>query len=371
MSKKNIPLSQASIGKEEEKAVLETLHSGWLTHGDKNKEFEKNFAEYVGVKHAISMNSCTSALFIALKANNITGEVILPSFTFSASANAVVTAGAIPVFADINYETGNLDTKSVEGVISNKTEAIMVVHFGGQAANIGELKNITEKHNLLLIEDSAEAIGAEYDGYKTGSFGVGCFSFFPTKNITTGEGGMFTTNDDNLAEKAHLLIAHGIPKAQNPPHPGYRSATLPGYNFRMSNLLAAVGVEQMKKIDTFNQKRRHTANLYNELLEPIKEVETPTEKTDNLHVYQMYTIKTNTNIRNELLAHLKENGIGASIHFSPPVHLQEYYKKQNFKSTTLTNTEKLANEIITLPMFPDMSEEDVRYICTKIKNFFE
>src|SRR3989344_2934655 len=164
-----VPLCKADIGEEELNAVREVLASGWLTHGPKNKEFEEAFASYIGVKHAVSLNSCTAALFLALKAHNITGEVILPSFTFSASANAVVTAGAVP-------------------------------HFGGQAGPIKELKELADKHKLLFIEDSAEAIGAEYKGEKTGSFGVGCFSFFPTKNMTTGEGGMLTTNDKKIAE---------------------------------------------------------------------------------------------------------------------------------------------------------------------------
>ena len=369
-TQRNIPLAKASIGKEEEEAMIETLRSGWLTHGDKNKIFEKQFAEFIGVKHAISMNSCTAALFLAIKANDIAGEVILPSFTFSASANAIVTAGATPVFADIDEQTGMLDPKSVEAAITDKTQAVMVVHFAGQSADIGALKSICDKHNLVFIEDSAEAIGAEYNGGRTGSFGFGCFSFFPTKNITCGEGGMFTTNDDELAKRVSVLMAHGIEKAQNPPFSGFRSASVAGYNFRLSNILAAIGVEQMKKIDRFNARRREIATLYNELLSQVEQVKTPVEKDGRVHVYQMYTIRVESETRNQLLNHLIQKGVGASVHFSPPVHLQEYYRDK-FTSVPLPVTERLHNEILTLPIFTEKTNDEERYVCDQIKVFFD
>ena len=360
-----VPLCKADIGEEELNAVREVLVSGWLTHGPKNKEFEEAFASYIGVKYAVSLNSCTAALFLALKAHNITGEVILPSFTFSASANAIITAGAVPRFADIDEETCMLDPKSVEALITPKTEAIMMVHFGGQAGPIKEVKELADKHKLLLIEDSAEAIGAEYEGRKTGSFGVGCFSFFPTKNMTTGEGGMLTTNDKKIAETVALLSAHGIPKLVNPPHVGYRSAVLPGYNFRLSNILAALGAVQLKKLDVMNEKRRVAATKYNNLLSLIPGIVVPIEKLGRKHVYQMYTVRVAKEKRNKFVRKLKDAGIEASVHFNPPVHLQDYYKK--IYPANLPVTEKIAEEIVTLPMYPDIEEENIAYVCDIIR----
>ena len=362
---RKVPLCKADIGEEELNIVHEVLASGWLTHGPKNKEFEEAFASYIGVKYAVSLNSCTAALFLALKAHNITGEVILPSFTFSASANAIVTAGAVPRFADIDEETYMLDPKSVEALITRKTEAIMVVHFGGQAGSIKELKELALKHKLLLIEDSAEAIGSEYEGRKTGSFGVGCFSFFPTKNMTTGEGGMLTTNDKKIAETVALLSAHGIPKLVNPPHVGYRSAVMPGYNFRLSNILAALGTVQLKKLDAMNEKRRVAAAKYNKLLSAIPGIVVPVEKLGRKHVYQMYTVRVAKEKRNKFVQKLKDAGIEASVHFNPPVHLQDYYKE--IYPTNLPVTEKIAEEIVTLPMYPDIREEDIAYVCDIIR----
>ncbi len=371
MKKNKIPLCRANIGKEEKIAVNEVLKSGWLTHGDKNKLFEKNFAEYIGVKYAISMNSCTSALFLALVANNIKGEVIIPSFTFVASANAVVTAGATPVFADVDYDTCMLIPESVESAITSKTEAIMTVHYAGQAAPIKELQKICKKHNLLFIEDSAEAIGAEYFGKKTGSFGVGCFSFFPTKNITTGEGGMLTTNNKKMADKISILIAHGIDKKKNPGTvSGYRSASYAGYNFRLSNLLAAIGVEQLKKIDILNKKRKILAKRYNNLLKDVPQISMPKIKENRTHVWQMYTVKVSSKHRNNLVKRLIDSGVEASVHFFPPVHEQIFYKNRFRKRVVLKNTEKLSREILTLPMYPDMKTGDVDYVCKIIREYF-
>ena len=367
-----IPLCIPSIEENEKKAVLDVLNSGWLTHGPKNKEFEKSFADFIGVKHAISMNSCTSALFISLVANNIRGEVILPSFSFTASANAIVTAGAIPVFADINKEDRNLDPECVESLITKNTEAIMVVHYGGQCANMDKFMEIAERYNLLLIEDSAETIGGEFDGKIGGSFGIGNFSFFPTKNITVGEGGMLTTNDDNLAEKIRTLIAHGINNkvflAEKEKKPWFRSASEFGYNFRLSNILAAIGIEQMLKIEKLNQKRRENSHYLNKYLSEISEIEIPQELLSRKHVYQMYTILLNPSInRDKFVIDLNNFGIGASVHFDPPIHQQEFYKKNYKFSHTLQITEEVSSRIVTLPMYPDLKKEELDFIIGSIR----
>lgn len=363
-----IPLSKVYFDNKEPSVLKEVLNSGWLTHGPKNKEFEEMFAQYIGVKHAITVNSCASALFIAVKALEITGEVILPSFTFAASANAIVTAGAKPIFAEIDYQTGNIDPEDIKRKITKRTQAIMPVHFAGQSCQMDKIMEIAKKYKLYVIEDSAEAIGAEFKGKKTGSFAIGCFSFFPTKNMTTGEGGMITTNNQKLDKKIRTLIGHGISKSTSQRiktnKPWFRAATLAGYNFRMSNLLAGLGVEQLKKLDKMNQMRRKNATYLNQKLKDI--VEVPFEMKNAKHVYQMYTIKVNKD-RDKLVRKLKEKNIEASVHFDPPVHLHPYYKK-NYPSGKMPVTEKLSKTIITLPMYPLMARKDLDYIVSVLKN---
>ena len=367
-----IPLCVPDIGEEELQAVQEVLRSGWLTHGPKTGEFEERFAEYIGVKRAVAMNSCTSALFLAIKAQGITGEVILPSFTFVASANAVVTAGAIPVFADIEYDTCNIDPTSTEERITPRTEAIMVVHYGGQSCRMDRIMSIAEKHGLALIEDSAETIGGEFRGRKTGSFGTGCFSFFPTKNITTGEGGMLTTNDEAFADRVKALVGHGIFsntfQREKAERPWFRAASLAGYNFRMSNILGALGVEQMKRIEQLNEaRRRHAAYLSSQLAD-VTGIDLPVETDGCKHVYQMYTIKVKPPVdRNRFVLELREKGIGASVHFDPPVHLQPYYQERYGGNGNLPVTEQVAERIVTLPMFPGLTDEQVEKIAEGVK----
>ncbi len=364
-----IPLCKVSIADSEINLVTEVLKSGWLTHGPKNTEFENSFAEYIGVKHAISVNSCTSALFLALIANEIKGEVILPSFTFVASANAVVTAGATPVFADIEYDTCNIDPADIKKKITANTKAIMVVHYAGQCCNMPEIKQIAKEYNLFLIEDSAETIGGECKGKKSGSWGMGCFSFFPTKNITTGEGGMFTTNEDNLAQKVRGLIGHGILKSTSQrqvlDRPWYREAAYAGYNFRMSNLLAAIGVEQMKKLDSMNEARRKNSQMLKGFLSDIPNIDLPVERQDCKHVYQMFAIKVKGINRDETVIKLKSKGLDASVHFDPPVHKQAAYR--NYATGHLKITEDVARTTITLPMFPDLTQEQVHFIAETVR----
>ncbi|MFH0906924.1 MAG: DegT/DnrJ/EryC1/StrS family aminotransferase [bacterium] len=367
-----IPLAKSCLDKKELKAVEQVLNSGWLTHGPKNHEFEEMFAKYVGTKYAVSMNSCASALFAVIKVLNITGEIILPSFTFIASANAIVTTGAKPVFAEVDFQTGNINPTDIEKKITKNTQAIMPVHFAGQSCEMDKIMEIAKKHNLVVIEDSAEAIGAEFNNKKTGSFGIGCFSFFPTKNMTTGEGGMVTTNDKNLVQKVRTLMGHGIPKMTNQrvkqSKPWFRSATMAGYNFRMSNILAAIGVEQMKKLDKMNSLRRKHANYLNQKLKDIENIDLPIEIPKAKHVYQMYTIKLKRGVRDDLVNKLKQKGIEASVHFDPPVHLQDYYlKNHNCNKGDFPITEKLCKSIITLPIFPEMTKKDLDYIVSALK----
>jgi len=369
---RKIPLCIPYTGQEEKDAVNEVIDSGWYAHGPKNHEFEEGFAEYLGVEHALSMNSCTSALHLAVEGLGITGEVILPSFTFVASANAVITGGARPVFADIEEDTCNIDPESIERLIGPDTEAIMPIHYGGQSAEMTRILEIAKAHHLHVIEDSAETIGGTHQGQLTGSFGVGCFSFYPTKNLTTGEGGMLTTNDGELAKKVKTLLAHGIDKStyerEDLEKSWFRSASRVGYNFRLSNILAAIGVEQLKKLPEMNRLRRKLSKKLTAALSEIDGITPPVEREENVHVYQMYTIRVSEDIdRDEFVRSLNEKGIGASIHFFPPVHHMKPYQGPEFRRDDLSTTEKVIREIVTLPMYPQMSDEDLDYMVDSIK----
>lgn len=368
-----IPLCKPSIDHNEQELVKEVLNSGWLTSGPMNVKFEEMFADFIGVKHAISLNSCTSGLHLSIEANEIKGEVILPSFSWVASANAIVTAGAKPKFADINADDRNLNIKHVESLVTDKTEAIMLVHYGGQPGDLDAFRSLCDKKKLLLIEDSAETIGGKYNGKMAGSYGVGNFSFFPTKNITVGEGGMITTNDSSLSKKIKTLIAHGLDTStydrEFAEMPWYKNASMAGYNFRMSNLLAAIGVCQMKKINFFNEQRIKKSEYLSKELDKIDWISTPKALENRKHVYQTYSILLKNNINREnFIKYLNSKGIGASVHFTPPIHKQKYYRK-NFKKIELPVTDYVSSNIVSLPMFPTLKNSEIDYIIENINNF--
>ena len=250
----------------------------------------------------------------------------------------------------------------------------MPVHWAGQVANMSEIISIAEKYNIAIIEDSAETIGGTHKDRFGGTFGIGCYSFYPGKNMTTAEGGMLTTNNDDLAKKARIIMGHGILKTTFDRHqennkPWIRSAVREGFNFRMSDVHAAIGVEQFKKLDYMNNQRILNAKLYKNLLKDINEVILPVEKKENKHVWQMFTIKVNPNLRDKLVMYLRSWNIGASVHFDPPVHKMEYFSKIK-NSNNLPITDKIYKQLITLPMFPQMKEEQIIYVVDKIENFF-
>jgi perosamine synthetase len=369
-----VPLSLPSIGDEEKQAVLDVLDTGWLTHGPKNLEFEEAFAVYHGVAHAVSMNSCASALQCAVEGLGITGEVIVPSFTWVASANAIVKGGAEPVFADIDETTCNVSVASVERLVTSRTEAIMPVHYAGQVADMTGIMRVAEKHGLAVIEDSAETLGGLHQGKLAGTWGIGCYSFFPTKSITTGEGGMLLTHDGSLARRVRSLIGHGIDRStyqrEVADKPWFRGASKVGYNFRMSNFQAAMGLVQLSKLDEMNEKRRGLARSYNAQLSHLPDISLATELPGNRHVFQMYTIKVrDASLRDDLVNDLRAAGVGASVHFAPPVHEMIPYRA-GYRLDDLSVTVDVAARIVTLPMYPDMHTDDVTYVCEAIHRFF-
>ncbi len=368
---RDVPLCRPQLGPAEMKAVQQVLESGWLAHGPKNHELEKQFQALTGAPYAIAMNSCTSALQLAVEARGVTGEVILPSFTFVASANAVVTAGATPVLVDIDPVTRCIDPEAIAAAVGPRTEAVMVVHYGGQLADMEPIAKTCEQRGLALIEDTAETIGATYRGRPQGAFGDGCFSFFPTKNITTGEGGLLTTHDAELHRKARALIGHGIESTtlerEKAERPWLRAATYAGYNFRMSHLLATLGVEQMKRLDEFTAGRRRVAARYLEELAGEAGLELPVVAEGRTHVWQMFTVIVREANRTELLAKLRSVGVGASVHFDPPVHQQPRYRDAKVGPTGLAHTDWVAEHIVTLPMDPGLGDADIDHVVAALR----
>ena len=369
-----IPFSLPDIGQEEILAVKKVLESGWLAHGPKTEEFETEFARYVATRRAISLNSCTAALHLAFQSVGIGkgDEVIMPAFTMVASANAILHAGAKPVLVDIDYATGNLDPEKVREAIGEKTKAIMPVHFGGLSCRMDEIMDIAQKYNLTVVEDSAEAIGAEFKGRKTGTFGIGCFSFYPTKNMTTGEGGMVTTNSNRIADAILTMRGHGISKGarqrEKEEKPWLRIQTMLGYNYRLTDFQAAMGLVQLRKLDKMNNLRRKHAQYLNQELESLEEVEIPVEPKGYEHVYQMYTIKVQGINRDEFVIGLRKKGVCASVHFDPPVHLSPFYKERfSYREGEFPMTEKLAKSIVSLPMYPQLLRKELDTIVSTVK----
>ena len=348
-----IAISKPLLGPDEEEAVVNVLRSGNLIQGKKVEEFEKNFADYIGVKYAIAINSGTSALHTALLANGVglNDEVITTAFTFIASVNSIVYCQAKPVFVDIEESAFNIDASLIESKITKKTKAIMPVHLYGNPCNMDAIKEIADKYNLSIIEDACQAHGASYNGKKVGSFGTGCFSFYPSKNITTGEGGIITTDDGNVAEKCRLLRNHGSKVRY------YHE--LIGYNYRMTDIAAAIGIVQLRKLDSFNKKRIENANYLTKNLSHIPWIITPKIKNGCVHVFHQYTIRIVGKKRDDVAKFLWQKGIQTSVYYPVPATLQKIYENINVKMPV---SEKLAAEVLSIPVHPALSKEELNQI---------
>ena len=359
---KPIKRSSPSFGSEERKAVMEVFASEQFIHGSQCREFEKEFASYCGTKYAIATANGTASLVLALLACDVSGgEVITVSNTFVATVNAIVFAGAKPVLVDIG-EDYNLDPSRLEAAITPKTKAIIAVHLYGQMADMDAIMAIARKRGIPVIEDAAQAHASEYKGRKAGSVGdLGCFSFYPTKNMTVlGDGGMVTTDSLELCEKMAMLHDNGRLKVK------YES-TIPGMNLRMSEFQAAIGRAQLRKLDGFTSRRREIAAIYRKELK-LPEITHPVELEGRKHVYHLYTVRVPAAKREALMKHLKERGIETSIMYPVPIHKMTAYRE--YEKVRLENTERWAAEILSIPMHAGLGEEDVGKIVSAIREFF-
>ncbi len=353
-----IPIAQPIIREEEIAAVTAVLRSGVMAQGDRVKEFEEAFAAFIGTRYAVAVSSGTAALHIALLAHGIGegDEVIITPFTFIATANSILFTGARPIFADIKEESFNIDPQRILGEITPRTKAIMPAHLYGRPCNMKQIMKIASDHALPVIEDACQAHGAEYNEQKVGSFGTGCFSFYPTKNITTGEGGMLTTNDKDIAERARMLRNHGQKKQ-------YFHELL-GYNYRMTDIAATLGLCQLSKLEQFNRKRIENAKILTDGLKGIKGLLLPRAEPNLKHVFHQYTVRVTQEFgtsRDKLKEKLKGKGIATEIYYPLPIHKQPLYQKLGYNDH-LPDSERAAKEVLSLPVHPSLTREDLEYI---------
>jgi dTDP-4-amino-4,6-dideoxygalactose transaminase len=377
--KEFLPFSRPSIGKDEINRVTACLKSGWITTGALCKEFEDNFCQLTGSGQAISVNSATAGMHIALAALNIGpgDEIITPSMTFASTVNMIALRSAKPVFVDIDYGTLNINPDLIEEKITKKTRAIIPVHFAGAPADMDKINNLARKYNLTVIEDAAHAVGTYYKGIHAGGFGhIAIFSFHPIKNITTAEGGMITLNDTVLEKKLRLLRFHGIERDAwkrygKGGNPAYDIAE-PGYKYNMPDILAALGLAQLERWQELNLRRARLAELYLAGLKDISGIDLPEiPEYDHTHAWHLFVIKVLSINREEFMSRLSDYNIGYGLHF-PPAHDLSYVKEKYPESVgMLAETERAAEKILSLPLFPDMQEKDVQYVCTAIKEIIK
>jgi perosamine synthetase len=365
-----IPIARPLLGAEEEAAILRVLASGQLAQGEQVAAFEKRFAELCQVREAVAVSSGTAALHLSLLAHEIgTGdEVITTPFSFAATANVILLVGATPVFVDIDPETYNIDPEQVQAAITPRTKAIMPVHLYGNPCDMERLEAIAATNNLVIIEDACQAHAASIDGKPVGSFGTGCFSFYATKNMTAGEGGMITTNDPVIANRLRLLRSHG--QAER-----YRHITQ-GYNFRMTEMQAALGLAQIEKLERFTERRIANAMFLTECLE--KFVQAPVVYAGYRHVFHQYTIRVpEGQDRDQWARRLHARGVGTGIHYPHPIHKQPFYisspglfrvwsRPKNVSGVQLPVAEVAAQQVLSLPVHPALKMEELKKIATEV-----
>ena len=375
-----VPLSDVDLTGEEISAVTDVIEAKWLTMGSVTKKFEDKFAKILNTKYAYAVSNCTAALHMSLKVLDIQDgdEVICPSLTFVATSNAILYTGATPIFADISSDSNlTMSPEDIKKKITDKTKAIIVVHYAGYACEMDRILKVATKHNLKIVEDCAHSPLAEYKGKKLGTIGdIGCFSFFSNKNMTTGEGGMIVTNNAGLADRIKLLRSHGMTSLTFDRHKGHSykyDVVELGYNYRTDEIRSAIGLVQLSKLEKNNEKRKEIVQKYITGLEGIEEVIIPFKDYKDKSAYHIFPIILNIdNInRDKFMNKMKQKGIQTSIHYHP-IHLFSYYiKRFSYKRGLLPKTEYVSQHLVTLPLFPTMSAEQVEYVIQNIKKFFK
>lgn len=353
-----IAISKPFIGEAEKQAVMEVLSSGMLVQGPRTAMLEEIFAATCGTKYAVATSSGTTALHVALLAHGIGpgDEVITTPFTFIASVNAILYVGARPVFVDIEEDTFNLNPHLIEAAVTAKTKAILPVHLYGYPCNMDVIMDIASRHGLWVVEDACQAVGAVYNGKPVGSFGTGCFSLYATKNIMAGEGGMITTNDEALALRCRMIRNHGMQRR-------YYHEML-GFNFRISDLHASIGVVQVGRLADFNQKRQRNANYLNQYITNVK---TPQVRDGYGHVWHQYTIRVDGRLSRDAAAkQLNDAGVGTGIFYPIPANRQTHLLEAGYGDVSLPVTERIANEVISLPVHPQLNQSDLEKIVLEV-----
>ena len=368
-----IPYGRQCIEQDDIDAVVEVLRSDYVTTGPAVTDFEKAVAEYTGAKYAVAVANGTAALHVACLAAGLKkgDQVITTPITFAASANCALYCGATPVFADIEADTYNIDPAEIEKKITERTKAIIAVHFTGQPCKMDEIHAIAKKHNLLVIEDAAHALGADYKGKKIGSISdMTTFSFHPVKHITTGEGGMITTNNKELYERLVLFRSHGITRneemmTKNEGGWYYEQLDL-GYNYRITDIQCALGISQMKKLDRFVARRREIAARYDKAFAEIENIITPKQEEGCNNSWHLYVIQVVNKERKEVFDRLRANNIGVNVHYIP-VYKHPYYQENGYREVCCKNGEQYYERAISLPMYPLLSDEEQDYVIEMVK----
>ena len=374
-----LPFSRPSIGETEINGVVACLKSGWITTGALCKAFEDKFCQLTGAKQAVTFNSATAGMHLMLKALKLEegDEVITPSMTFASTVNMIALHKAKPVFVDIDYTTLNINCDLIEEKITSKTRAIIPVHFAGIPVDMDKINRLARKYRLTVIEDAAHAVGTYYKGIHAGGFGhPAIFSFHPIKNITTGEGGMITLSNAGHEKKLRLMRFHGIErdawkrygKGGNPSY----DIMEPGYKYNMPDLLAALGLAQMERWKEFNDRRRLLAGLYLEGLKGLPKLDLPgAPEYEHTHAWHLFIVKVKDYPRDAFMEKLADYNIGYGLHF-PPAHALSYVRKKvGWAGRSLPETKRAAERIISLPLFPDMTEKDVHYVCQAVKEILK
>ncbi len=378
-----IPYNVPDITDAEIQEVVDTLKSGWLAKGPRTVEFEKRFAEYVGAKHAVAVNSCTAALHVSLLTQDIGpgDEVITTPMTFASTASTILHTGATPVFADINYATGCIDPTEIEKKITPKTKAIVPVHYSGQVCDLDRIYEIADRHGLYVSEDAAHALWSRYKGRLIGNHlkGAASYSFYATKNLCTGEGGMLVTDNDEIAARARVLTSHGMSKnAWNRYAKGGTwkyDIVEPGFKYNMFDIQAAMGLRQLERLEDMQARRLKIAARYQEAFGQMDAIDLPEVPEYTTHSWHLYVIRVVPELltigRDEFIEELNARNVGTSVHFIP-VHLMSAYRNRfGYKEGDFPNTEKHFDRIISLPLYPTMTEEETEYVIDAVADIIE